>query len=74
MQVLETTPLVVTLPAQDWNTLLFVLDEVAMAKRITAPLAQKLMAQLQQQQQEQAGEEALIPPPKPNGGMVRDVN
>jgi hypothetical protein len=69
----NTTPLVVTLEAQEWNQILFMLDEIPMAKRLTVPLAAKVSQQLKQQEEEHGGGEATMQI-KPNGGVPREAH
>jgi hypothetical protein len=65
MQPLDpATPLTVIMTAQEWNAVLTILDEVAMPKRVTVPLAFKI----QQQLQAAANEYEHPRPPRLNGG------
>jgi hypothetical protein len=56
-----TTPLSVTLEAQQWNALLAVVQDAAAPYRVTAPLIQAIGEQLQRGA---AGASSAMPPPQ----------
>ena len=62
------TPVGVTLEAQEWNLILHILDEVSMPKRVTGPLAAKLMQELQRA----TGEQLVPAPARTNGAAHQD--
>lgn len=71
IQVDAQLPVPITLKAEEWNAVLFVMGESPVAYRLTHPLIQQIGAGLQQ-----AARAAAVPEvaPRPNGAdLVRHI-
>jgi hypothetical protein len=61
----------ITLPANEWQIVLMALDEAPMPKRISAPLAARIIAAVTEAAQTGPEEAELIRPPPPSRGGPR---